>query len=195
MWGFLSGIVDKLTDIVEGIFSLPSLIVDGITKYLNPFSEDFILIPIIDFFTELLSYLNPFSEDFILKILFDWIAGLLEDLFVPDTQLINQQFNNTISNLKGRIGITMYNLDNLFDTSAKPTDVTADYTIHGLSTMTLPFANYKYLADGVNFFRPFIRGLIVLLLFIFNVRQLMSLFGLSTGEIIGYSPGKGGKDT
>ena len=88
----------------------------------------------------------------------------------------------------------MYNLDNLFDKSAKPTDVTADYTIHGVGTMTLPFANYKFLADGVNFFRPYIRGLLVLLLFLFNVRQLMSLFGLSTGEIVGYSASKGGED-
>ena len=99
MWGWLSSIVDSLASIVESVLEIPSLI--------------------IDFFTELLSYLNPFSENFILKILFDWISDLLKEIFVPDTALINQQFNNTISNLKGRLGITMYNLDNLFDKSAK----------------------------------------------------------------------------
>lgn len=88
----------------------------------------------------------------------------------------------------------MYNLDNLFDKSAKPTDVTANYKIHGLGTMELPFANYKYLADGVNFFRPFIRGLIVLLLFIFNVRQLMSMFGLDTGEMTNWVTNSRGRD-
>lgn len=127
-----------------------------------------------------------------MKILFDWISDLIYEVFVPDTELINQQFNNTVSNLKGRLGITMYNLDNLFEDSAAPLDVKANYNIHGVGTMNLPFANYKFLADGVNFFRPFIRGLIVLLLFIFNVRQLMSMFGLSTGEIIGYSASKEG---
>lgn len=143
---------------------------------------------------DLLSYLNPFSENFILKILFDWIKDLIYEVFVPDTELINEQFNNTVSNLKGRLGITMYNLDNLFDTSAKPTDVTAEYNIHGLGTMTLPFANYKYLADGVNFFRPYIRGLIVLLLFFFNVRQLMSMFGLDTGEMTHWVNNSRGRD-
>ena len=148
----------------------------------------------MEFLVEISDYLNPFSDNFILKIFFEWIKELLEEIFIPDTEAINTQFNNTISNLKGRLGITMYNLDNLFDKSAKPADVVANYTIHGLGTMSLPFANYKFLADGVNFFRPFIRGLIVLLLFIFNVRQLMSLFGLSTGEIVGYSSTKGGDD-
>ena len=121
-----------------------------------------------------------------------YLIEILEDIFVPDTEVINQQFNTTMNNLKNKIGINIYDLNLLFSSAGSPVDLNNNYTIYGVGTMNLKFVDYKYLVDGVNFFRPYIRGFIVLLLFFFNIRQLLSMFGISSGEI--ESASKGGKE-
>ena len=146
----MSGIIDKLTSIVEGVVSLPITIAE-------------------------------------------YLLQILHEIFVPDTDVINQQFNTTMENLKEKIGVTIFDLDNLFSSSGSPADINSNYNIAGVGTMNLKFVNYKYLVDGVNFFRPFIRGFIVLLLFFFNIRQLLSMFGLSSGEIESAAKGGNGK--
>ena len=96
--------------------------------------------------------------------------------------MIKADFDNLMGNLKDKIGIDTYDLDNLFSSSSAPTDVKGTYN-GGLWSYSGKFVDYSFLVQGVEYFRPFIRGFIVLLLVFFNIRQALSMFGLSSGEI------------
>lgn len=84
--------------------------------------------------------------------------------------------------LKAKLGITAYDLDGLFSSSSAPADIEASYD-GGLWKYTGKFVDMSWVVSGVEHFRPYIRGFIVLLLLFYNVRQALSMFGLSSGEI------------
>ena len=163
----MSSIVDFIASILESIISLPLKIVEA-------FGLDTLFENVTNW----------------LKDIFDKIVDLpktildgIKSIFIPDVAEINTLFNETMQDLKNKIGIEVFDLENLFSSSNAPSDVSSNYTISGVGSMNLKFVDYKYLVNGVDFFRPFIRGFIVLLLFFFNIRQALSMFGLSSGEI------------
>lgn len=163
----MSRIVDFIASILESIISLPLKIVEA-------FGLDTLFENVTNW----------------LKDIFNKIADLpitilngIKSIFIPDTVEINNQFNSTMQDLKNKIGIEVFDLENLFSSSNAPSDISSDYNISGVGTMNLKFVDFQYLIKGVEFFRPFIRGFIVLLLFFYNIRQLLSMFGLNSGEI------------
>lgn len=79
------------------------------------------------------------------------------------------------------MGIFNYDLDNLVSNSSAPSNINSTFNF-GLFSYTGTFVDFSFLVKGVEFFRPYIRGFIVLLLFFFNVRMAMSIFGLSSGD-------------
>lgn len=98
--------------------------------------------------------------------------------------MIKQDFDNLLNGLQEKLGIDIYDMDNLFSASSAPGDVEATYD-GGLWTYSGKFVDFSWVIQGVDYFRPYIRGFIVLLLVFFNVRQALSMFGLSSGEITG----------
>lgn len=54
--------------------------IETITNYLNPFSDDFILKDVFNFFGSILDYLNPLSENFILKKVVNFLGSILNYL-------------------------------------------------------------------------------------------------------------------
>jgi hypothetical protein len=87
-----------------------------------------------------------------------------------------------LTKLKAKIGINQYDLDNLFSSSSSPANITGTYN-GGLWMYNGAFVNMAWLVQGVEYFRPYIRGFLVLLMFFYNIRQALSMFGLSSGEI------------
>lgn len=55
-----------------------------------------------------------------------------------------------------------------------------NYTIPGIGTFNFPFLDAKYLKDGIEFFRPLIRGFVALLLIFFNFRHFLSFINQSS---------------
>ena len=163
MWGWLSSVVDWLADIVESIISLPIKIGEAIGGI----------------FYDLFNWLNPFSDDFILKIFFEWITDLLKEIFVPDTEQIKSNFNDMLESVSNSFGISFDSLEEFTDTwQEKPTDdIESDYNIHGVGTLKLKFLDTTYLVQGVNKFRPIIRGFVVLLLILYNYYQVLTFIG------------------
>lgn len=90
--------------------------------------------------------------------------------------------------LKEKLGIDVFDMDSLFSASSAPTDIEGSYNF-GLASYTGKFVDYTYLIKAVGELRPYIRGFLVLLLFFFNVRQALSMFGLHSGEISSASKG------
>lgn len=75
--------------------------------------------------------------------------------------------------------------DTMFDDERPVTDVFADYTIPGVGKFNFKFFDTQYLYDGVTYFRPFIRGFVVLLMAFFNIRMILSFIRQDAGVVAG----------
>lgn len=64
-----------------------------------------------------------------------------------------------------------------------------DYDIPYVGEFKLKVFDAKFFVDGVEFFRPFIRGFLVLLMFLYHVRQLIGFFGYDSGVVAGRTDG------
>lgn len=106
----------------------------------------------------------------------------IKEVFVPDTQDINSMFNSAMTSIRSKFGFQEFDLNNIASSSATPTDIAKAYTINGLGTMNLKFFDTKYLIQGVEFFRPFIRGFIVLLLIFYNAKMFLGFIGHNVGK-------------
>ena len=80
------------------------------------------------------------------------------------------------------IGLDNFSFDSIWGGGSAPSNVSGTLAL-GSYTYSGVLADFSFLVDGVDFFRPYIRAFVVLLLCIFNVRQALSMFGLSSGEI------------
>lgn len=80
------------------------------------------------------------------------------------------------------MGILQYDLDNLFSGSSQPGNIEGSFST-SLWSYTGAFVDFSFLVRGIEYFRPIIRGFLVLLMFFYNVRMALSMFGLSSGEI------------
>ena len=84
-----------------------------------------------------------------------------------------------------KFGINTSPFENLFQSESVVSDTYMDYQFNGLGTMKLKVFDTKYLIQGVEFFRPFIRGFLVLMMFLYHVRQVISFFGYDAGVVAG----------
>ena len=116
------------------------------------------------------------------------IVDGIKAIFVPDTEVIKSEFDGLMNNLKSKLGVDVYDLDSLFSSSSAPQDIEASYSV-GLFSYTGKFVDFTWFIYAVERLRGYIRGFIVLLLLIFNVRQALSRVGLSSGEIASASDG------
>lgn len=111
----------------------------------------------------------------------------IREIFIPDTQAVDDIFQSTLDTLHGKFGAPEYDLDLLFTDSVQPDSITGEYEIPGLGVMNLVFLDTTFLIKGVEFFRLFIRGFLVLLLVLYNWNQFLLLIG----QDIGYTSGPG----
>lgn len=85
--------------IKEGIGNIFSSLGD-ILSYINPFSENFILLKLWNFLTDIISYINPFSDNFFGKKIVSLFSDLFNYLFVPSDNPFNElsnKFNSKFS--------------------------------------------------------------------------------------------------
>ena len=146
-------------------------------------------------FDAITSSLWGISDNF--QYFIEWLDGLvtylldlptlivdgIKDIFIPDTEEINSTFNAAINSIQSKFGFQEFNFNAITSNSAQPTDIQESYYIYGLGNMNLTFFDTKYLIKGVEFFRPFIRGFIVLLLVFYNIRQYLSFIGHDLGAV------------
>lgn len=110
------------------------------------------------------------------------VKEFILEIFVPDTEEIGAIFDEVKDSVGNIIGLDNFSFDSIWGGASAPSDVDGSVNF-GLFSYSGKFADFSYLAQGVEYFRPYIRGFIVFLLCIFNVRQALSMFGLSSGEI------------
>lgn len=107
----------------------------------------------------------------------------IKNIFIPDMQEIKDAFDEMILKAKTNLGINTSDFDGFSNNwNEKPvTDISSNYNISGVGTLNLKFLDSSYLVQGVEYFRPVIKGFIVFLLFFFNYRQLLSFIGQDPG--------------
>lgn len=84
-----------------------------------------------------------------------------------------------VSDIQRSFGLQVDSLDWLVNgiTEEPITDTKAEYTIFGVGTFNLTFLDSSYLKQGIEFFRPLLRGFVVFLLILFNYKQLLTFIG------------------
>lgn len=84
-----------------------------------------------------------------------------------------------LSSISDSFGISFESINEFTNSwTEKPVEnVNADYNIYGVGTLNLKFFDATYLIQGVNRFRPVIRGFVVLLLLFYNYYQVLSFIG------------------
>lgn len=56
-------------------------------------------------------------------------------------------------------------------------DIDGEYYISGVGTFNLKFFDTGFLKQGIEYFRPLIRGFVVFLLVLYNYRNVLSFIG------------------
>lgn len=100
----------------------------------------------------------------------DLILSGIKSVFVPDEETIQSSFD-MVSNKCNRLLIS-YDLSRLFGSELEITDVKV--TMYGKEAVIV---DGDVIQDGVAYFRPYIRGFLVLMLIFFSVNQFFSLIG------------------
>lgn len=168
LWGWLNGFADKLENVRQSIVSLPSLIVDGIKSFLLDIKDAILLIP-------------------------NLIIDGIKEIFIPDTEDIETSLNALIESLNVKFNNGyINNFKEVFNGERPIEDIKSDYTIPNVGTFNLTFLDTKYLTQGIGYFRSLLRGVLVFLLILYNIRQLISFFGYDSGIRVGFT---GGSDT
>lgn len=109
----------------------------------------------------------------------DLIVEGIKGIFIPDTEEIKAQFNNMVSDIQRSFGLQVDSLEWLVNgvTEESITDTKADYNIPGVGAFNLTFLDSTYLKQGIEFFRPLIRGFVVFLLILYNYKQILTFIG------------------
>lgn len=156
-----------------------SSIINGITNIgesLKTFSLD-IISGIGDFFKELWQWL----EDIVTTI--GYLPVVIDNgirmIFVPDTENLKLQFDQMLDSISSSFGISFESINDFKNNwSEKPvSDISSDYTLFGVGTLKLKFLDTSYLINGIERFRPVIRGFVVFLLILYNYYQMLTFIG------------------
>lgn len=102
----------------------------------------------------------------------------IKSIFIPDTDVIRANFDNMVATIKTKLGFNtgdLYALENIG--SEAITDTKGNYSISGVGTFNLTFLDTSFLKQGIEFFRPLLRGFIVLMLLLYNYKQILTLIG------------------
>lgn len=162
--GILSNIGDWLSTIAENIIQIPVKIGQSITSLGNSILDG-------------------------LKELGSFILDGIKSIFIPDIEEINQTINELTTNFSEKTGVTALDFSSVFGKSGKSiNNVFGNVNIYGIGTISSVFADFSYVNQGVEYFRPYIRGLFVLFLSFYNINQFMSFIGRgnisSVGKIV-----------
>lgn len=160
--GFLGYIGDTIYDIFTDVRDAPETFKEFLGEFFEDLYEDITSIP-------------------------SAIAELFVDILVPDTEYISNKFNEFVEMLQFKFGFDTSVFANLFTSESPVEDVYVNYSIPGIGQFNLKVLDASFLTQGVSYFRPIIRGFLVLLMFLFHVKQLISFFGYDAGVITGRS--------
>lgn len=190
MWNWLSSIVDFLAGIAENIAQVPELIWNYVKDIPSQIWDFVSQIPqlVWGFFESSFNNIGQF-----LSSIFDSIVSIPEQIFefikrifIPDTDKIQKSIDLLSNKFREKFGLNSYDLSGILGTESKISNHSGTINICGYE-ISATFLDVSYLIKGVETFRPYIRGFVVLLLILYNINQLLGFIGaghLSLGSHI-----------
>lgn len=166
IFGWLQKIWDNLTEGFRNIVNSINSLAGSIGSFFSDLGN-----MIASKFQELGEAIGGFFENL--------LEGI-KNFFIPNTDNINAIIDDLVSSVEGKFGFDSFDMEALFGTEEAPTDISAEYEIYG-HKQKFVFADFSWLKQGVDFFRPYIRGFLVLLLWFFNIRMAFGTFDLDSG--------------
>lgn len=121
------------------------------------------------------------------------VNGLIDgikSLFIPDSESLNSVIQDYKNRLSTSFGIGSIDVSSALGAGTQIADQTGDVSVYGLGTFHVTVLDVSYLVSAVTTFRPYIRGLFVLFLALFNFNQFCGLIGVNIISVTG-----GGGDT
>lgn len=97
----------------------------------------------------------------------------MEYLFIPPDDVFDIEIDKFFVKLDSKFGsVLSYDYNQLFSQEVSPADFYIDSQWGNLKILDMSFV-----IMGVNYFRPYIRGFIALMLVFYHIRQIMATFG------------------
>lgn len=177
MWNWLSGIVDWLKSIAEGVVQIPLNLWNYIKDIPGQVWDFVKQIPgqVWGFFESAFSSLGDVVSNIwnAVKGIPDAILDGLKWLFVPSEDSINQSIQTLSNTFKSTFGIDSYDISNVFGTETEIANQTATINVAGFEFTCVVF-DVKYLVNAISTFRPVIRGFVVFMLILYNINQFFA---------------------
>ena len=112
----------------------------------------------------------------------DAIVNGIKNLFIPDKDYFSNKLKSVESKYLGILGFSVDDFESMLMGFSKETpisDVIVELNIGG-NMQKVNVLNSSVVVQGVNYFRPYIRGFVVLLMVFFSMNQLMHLFKINS---------------
>lgn len=192
----MSGIVDWLKSIAEGVVQIPLNLWNYIKDIPGQVWEFVKQIPgqVWVFFENSFSTLTSVFKntyDFVKEIPSKILDGI-KSIFVPREEDVNNSIERLKTSFSNTFGIGDFDLSGVMGVSTEISNKSTEITILGY-TFNFSFFDVTYIKRAVNDFRPYIRGFILLMLALYNINQFLSFITaghLSLGNYININDSK-----
>ncbi len=182
LWDFITSILDWLNPFSDNFILLKLWdFLGSLVSYLNPFSENFILLKLWDFLTTVISYINPFDDNFLGKKIVELIGDLLQFLFIPSDDYFSNLKETFLSEIESKIPyndyITMFSTVLDISTDGQIEDVSiSDYKVSDDLTLNVPsFIDFSFIIKYRSTWYSWVRGIVFILLIIYHINQINKL--------------------
>lgn len=149
-----------LKSIWQAVTNLPSVIVDGLSVFFDALEDSIYALP---------------------NLIIDGIKAI----FIPDSNHIKDRMDSFLDEMAMKFSFNTEFFENLFQAEKPVEDIEMDYNISGVGDFKLKVLDTSFFVQGVTYFRPFIRGFLVLLMLLYHIRQLIGFFGYDAGVVAG----------
>ena len=104
---------------------------------------------------------------------------------MPEEGAIETQFEAFMEEMQMKWNLDDSFFTGLFGSESAVSDITTEYSIPNVGTFNFKVFDSSFFVQGVSYFRPFIRGFLVLLMMLYHVKQLIGFFGYDAGVVTG----------
>lgn len=104
---------------------------------------------------------------------------------MPDAEDIDANIDAFLNELKMKFGFDTEFFEKLFDGEMTVQDTYVDYNVPGVGEFTFKVFDTSYMIQGITYFRPFIRGFIVLLLAVYHIKNVLGFIRQDAGVAVG----------
>lgn len=176
----MSGIVDWLKSIAEGVVQIPLNLWNYIKDIPGQVWNFVKQIPgqVWSFFESAFSSLGDVVSNIwnAVKGIPDAILEGINRIFIPDSDKIQSSIDRLKEVAKSKFGVETVDLSGIMGVGTEISNQTGTVEILGYS-FTADFLDVRYLVSAVATFRPYVRGFIVLLIFLYNINQFLHFIG------------------